>query len=78
VSVPVLRHTADLYVAIVGWAEVAPADTTVVVPLVVADIVQVPAPRFNTVIAVPVGNATVALVGILKALADALFIVTNT
>jgi hypothetical protein len=40
--------------------------------------VQVPAPRFNTVITVPVGIDTEALVGILKALAEALFIVTNT
>jgi hypothetical protein len=76
--VPVLIQAADLYCARVGDAAVAPADSTVVVPLVVADIVQVPAPIFNTVMQVPIGNATDALVGILKALAEALFIVTNT
>jgi hypothetical protein len=50
----------------------------VVVPEVTALTVQVPAPRFNTVMHVPTGNATEALVGILKAFAEALFIVTNT
>jgi hypothetical protein len=73
-----LIHAADLYCARVGDAAVAPADKTVVVPEVVALIVQVPAPIFNTVMQVPIGNATDAFVGILKAFADALDIVTNT
>jgi hypothetical protein len=71
-------QAADLYWAKVGLAEVAPALTTVVVPLVTALIVVVPAPRLSTVMTEPVGIAAVALVGILKALAAALFIVTNT
>jgi hypothetical protein len=64
-------HVAALYCVKVGEAETAPALTTVVVPEVTALIVQVPAPRLNTVITVPVGNATEALVGILKVLAVA-------
>jgi hypothetical protein len=71
-------QTAVLYCASVGDAAVVPADKTVVVPEVTALIVQVPAPIFNTVIAVPIGNATDALVGILKAIAVALFIISNT
>jgi hypothetical protein len=71
-------QAADLYWAKVGLAGTAPALTTVVVPLVVALIVVTPAPRLSTVITEPVGIAAVALVGILKALADALFIVTKT
>jgi hypothetical protein len=71
-------QAADLYCARVGDAAVAPADKTVVVPDVTAEIVQVPAPIFMTVITVPTGCATEAFVGILKALADALLIVTRT
>jgi hypothetical protein len=71
-------QAADLYCARVGAAAVVPAERTVVVPLVTAEIVQVPAPMFNTVITVPTGCATEALVGILKVLADALDMVTNT
>jgi len=67
-------QTAVLYCASVGEAATAPADRTVVVPGVTAEIVQVPAPMFKTVIAVPIGNATDALVGILNAIAVALFI----
>jgi hypothetical protein len=78
VSVPVLIQLAALYCAKVGEAGTAPALTTVVVPEVTALIVQVPAPRFKTVITVPVAKATEALVGILKALAEALFMVTST
>jgi hypothetical protein len=77
-SVAVLMQAADLYCESVGDAAVAPALSTVVVALVVAEIVQVPAPIFITVITVPTAKATDALVGILNALADALFIVTNT
>jgi hypothetical protein len=46
-----------------------------VVPLVTAEIVQVPRPMLRTVITVPIGKATLALVGILKAIAVALFII---
>ena len=56
-SVPVLIQTAVLYWAKVGDADTAPALTTVVVPEVTALIVQVPAPRFNTVITVPIAKA---------------------
>jgi hypothetical protein len=61
-----------LYCARVGDAAVAPALRTVVVPEVTAEIVQVPAPIFMTVITVPTGCATLAFVGILIALAEAL------
>jgi hypothetical protein len=74
VSVAVLMQAADLYCARVGDAAVAPADKTVVVPDVTALIVQVPAPLFNTVMTVPTGKATEAFVGILNAMAVALFI----
>lgn len=70
-------QAADLYCAKVGEAAVAPAESTVVVPGVTADIVQVPTPIFITVITVPTAKATEALVGILKALAEALLIVTK-
>jgi hypothetical protein len=76
VSVAVLMQTAVLYCANVGEAAVVPADKTVVVPEVTALIVQVPAPLFKIVIAVPIGNATEAFVGILNAIAVALFIGT--
>jgi hypothetical protein len=78
VSVAVLMQAADLYCPRVGEAAVAPADNTVVVPGVTAEIVHSPAPMLRTVITVPIGCATDAFVGILKALADALFIVTST
>jgi uncharacterized membrane protein YGL010W len=71
-------QAALLYCARVGLAAVAPALSTVVVPLDVADIVQVPAPIFRTVITDPTGIATDALVGILKAIAVALFICCKT
>lgn len=71
-------QTAVLYWASVGLALTAPALVTVVVPEVTAEIVTVPAPLFNTVIAVPTGKATEAFVGILKATAVALFIGTRT
>jgi hypothetical protein len=77
-SVAVLIHTADLYCAMVGEAAVAPAERIVVVPGVTALIVQIPAPIFNIVNAVPIGKATDALVGILNAIAVALFIKLNT
>jgi hypothetical protein len=67
-------QTAVLYCAKVGEAATAPAERTVVVPEVTAEIVQVPAPIFKTVRAVPTGKATEAFVGILKAIAVALFI----
>ena len=69
---PVLIQAADLYCARVGFAALEPADNTVVVPLVTAEIVQRPTPVFNTVITEPIGIAAVALVGILIALAEAL------
>jgi hypothetical protein len=71
-------QAADLYCPRVGAAAVPPAERIVVVPLVTAEIVQSPAPMFMTVITVPIGCSTEALVGILKALAAALDIVTNT
>ena len=46
-------------------------------PEVTAEIVQVPAPLLRTVMTVPTGKATEALVGILKATAVALFIGTS-
>jgi hypothetical protein len=55
-----------------------PELSTVVVPLVVAEMVHVPAPLLRIVIAVPIGNATEALVGILKATAVDLLIDTKT
>ena len=74
----VLMQAADLYCATVGDAGVPPALNTVVVPGVTALIVQVPTPIFNIVNAVPIGNATEASVGILNAIAVALFIISNT
>jgi hypothetical protein len=67
-----------LYCAKVGEAATAPAERTVVVPEVTAEIVTAPAPLLRIVIAVPTGNATEAFVGILKATAVALFIGTRT
>jgi hypothetical protein len=43
------------YCARVGAAGVAPDESMVVVPEVTAEIVQVPAPIFSTVITVPIG-----------------------
>jgi hypothetical protein len=71
-------QTADLYCARVGLAATAPPDRTVVVPDVTALIVQTPTPMLRTVMAVPTGKATLALVGILKAIAVALFIISKT
>jgi len=71
-------QTALLYCEIVGAAATAPAERIVVVPEVTALIVQVPEPMFRTVIAVPIGKATEAFVGILKAIAVALFIISRT
>jgi hypothetical protein len=73
----VLIQAADLYCARVGEAAVAPELKTVVVPGVVAEIVQVPTPMFRTVITVPISNATEASVGILKAIAVALFMISR-
>ena len=56
----------------------AASAVTVVVPDVTALIVQVPAPILRTVMAVPMGKAVVALVGIWKAIAVALFIISRT
>jgi hypothetical protein len=78
VSVATLMQAALLYCARVGLAAVAPALKTVVVPGVTADIVQVPTPILSTVITDPTGIATDALVGILKAIAVALFICCKT
>ena len=78
VSVKILIKAQDLYWARVGAAAVAPADKTVVVPLVTAEIVQVPAPILSTVITVPIGCATEAFVGILIAFAEALDWVIRT
>jgi hypothetical protein len=72
--VPVLIQAADLYWLNVGDAATAPALSTVVVPGVTALIVVTPTPIDKTVKTVPIGNAVVALVGILKAMAVALFI----
>ena len=72
-SVAVLMQTALLYCAMVGEAAVAPAERIVVVAGVTALIVQVPAPMLRTVMAVPTVKATEALVGILNAMAVALF-----
>jgi hypothetical protein len=71
-------QTALLYCARVGAAATAPAERIVVVPEVTALIVQTPAPMLRTVMAVPIGKATEALVGILKAIAVALFIISRT
>jgi hypothetical protein len=78
VSVPVLTHAALLFCSRVGAAGTAPADRTVVVPEVTAEIVQVPRPLLRIVITDPTGIAVVALVGILSATAVALFIDTRT
>jgi hypothetical protein len=71
-------QAADLYCARVGAAATAPALRTVVVPEVTAEIVQRPTPMLRTVITVPIGKATDALVGILKAIAVALFMISRT
>jgi hypothetical protein len=78
VSVPVLMQAALLFCARVGAADTAPAERTVVVPEVTAEIVQSPAPSLRIVIHEPTGIAAVALVGIFKAIAVALFIGTRT
>jgi hypothetical protein len=78
VSVPVLMQAADLYCARVGAAATAPAERTVVVPVVTAEIVQTPTPSLRIVMTDPTGIAAVALVGIFKAIAVALFIGTRT
>jgi hypothetical protein len=72
VSVKILIIAQDLYCASVGAAATAPAERIVVVPLVTAETVQRPAPIFSKLITVPIGCATLALVGILMALAEAL------
>lgn len=78
VSVPVLMQAADLYCAMVGAAATAPAERTVVVPDVTAEIVQTPTPLLRIVMHEPTGIAAVAFVGIFKAIAVALFIGTRT
>ena len=77
-SAAVLMQTALLYCARVGAAATAPAERIVVVPEVTALIVQTPTPILRTVMAVPIGKATEALVGILKAIAVALFMTSRT
>jgi hypothetical protein len=74
----IFMQAADLYCPSVGDALVVPALATVVVPGVTAEIVHVPTPIFSTVITVPVGKATLASVGILNAIAVALFISINS
>ena len=54
----------------------APAERTVTPPA--PEIVTAPAPLFNTVITVPTGNATEALVGIIRVEAEALERVIST
>jgi hypothetical protein len=71
-------QAADLYCARVGAAATALALRTVVVPDVTAEIVQTPTPMLRTVITVPIGKATDALVGILKAIAVALSMISRT
>jgi hypothetical protein len=71
-------QAADLYWASVGAAAVAPAESTVVVPLVTAEIVQVPAPILRTLITVPIGCATLAFVGVGMACAEELLWVIKT
>jgi hypothetical protein len=78
VSAPVLMQAAVLFVPSVGDAGTAPADKTVVVPEVTAEIVQSPTPLLRIVITDPTGIAAVALVGILSATAVPLFIDTRT
>jgi hypothetical protein len=78
VSAATFTHAALLLVARVGEAATAPADRTVVVPEVTAEIVQSPAPLLRIVMTDPTGIAAVALVGIFKAIAVALFIGTRT
>jgi hypothetical protein len=55
--VEIFIATQDLYCPTVGAAEVVPALVMVVVPEVTALTVNVPAPVFKIVIAVPFGNA---------------------
>jgi hypothetical protein len=71
-------QAADLYWARVGEAATAPADSIVVVPDVTAEIVQSPAPLLRIVMTEPTGIAAVALVGMLRATAVALFMETRT
>jgi hypothetical protein len=71
-------QAAVLFCPNVGAAGVAPADRTVVVPEVTAEMVQTPTPSLRIVITDPTGIAAVALVGIFKAIAVALFIGTRT
>jgi hypothetical protein len=76
--VAVFTQVAERFCARVGEADTAPAERTVVVPDVTAEIVQSPAPLLRIVITDPTGIAAVALVGILSATAVALFIETRT
>jgi hypothetical protein len=78
VSVPVLIQAAERFCARVGEADTAPADRIVVVPEVTAEMVQRPAPLLRIVMTDPTGIAAVALVGIFRATAVALFIDTRT
>ena len=77
-STATFTHAALLLVPRVGEAATAPAERTVVVPDVTAEIVQRPAPLLRIVMTEPTGIAAVALVGIFKATAVALFIDTRT
>jgi hypothetical protein len=71
-------QTAALLTATLGDALVAPADVTVVVPGVVADMVVSAAPVFKIVMAVPMPKLVVASVGMLTVLAEALDVMTRT
>lgn len=70
----VFMQVAALNCPSVGDALTAPALLTVVVPGVTAEIVQVPVPIFKTVSTEPMAKLVVASVGILNAIAVALFI----
>jgi len=74
----VFTHTAARFTDTLGLALVAPADVTVVVPGVVAEIVVSAVPVFKMVMAVPMPKLVVASVGMLTVLADALDVMTRT
>ena len=71
-------HVADAYCTRkYGAAGAAPAETSVVVPGVTAEIVVVPAPNCATLIFVPIGKGATAFVGIENTFAPATVIVTS-
>ena len=73
-----MMQAALRYCARVGCALVAPADVTVVVPGVVAEIVVSAVPVLRIVMAVPMPKLVVASVGMLTVLAEALDVMTRT